>query len=394
MLTVVSIAIASALVPLSSTMLAVALPHIARDFDISRSQAGLLVTVYLVAMLAGQPISGRICDAVGARRTGIVALSGFAASCTVAMFAPGFAVLLAARVGQALFASALTPSVQSELRAITPPGQRGRVYGLFGAALGVGAASGPVVGGILIAVAGWHAIFAVNLPVVAVALVVFWRLPESERHANGGHAHGESVFNPTFRASYGSQTCTTLAQYALLLLVPILLDERGWGSIGVGLVLASLTLGMVTVSPVAGRIGDRAGYRRIILTGTALTVGSLAVAAVLGADIPAAALVAVLVAFGVGLGSVTPSLTTLAIESVPPDRSGLASGVLSTSRYAGSIVASVTLGVLLGDGVEGIGAMLWISLVATVAALGFGLLLPRHPVHRRAFAADPAPSAS
>ncbi|HEX9260288.1 MAG TPA: MFS transporter, partial [Acidimicrobiales bacterium] len=174
MLTVVSIAMASALVPLSSTMIAVALPHIARDFDISRGRAGLLVTVYLVAMLAGQPISGRICDAVGARRTGLAALSGFAVCCTVAVFAPTFAVLLGALIGQAMFASAFTPSVQSELRVITPPGQRGRVFGLFGAALGVGAAAGPVVGGILIAVAGWHGIFVVNLPVVAVAVAVFW----------------------------------------------------------------------------------------------------------------------------------------------------------------------------------------------------------------------------
>ncbi|HEX9258958.1 MAG TPA: MFS transporter, partial [Acidimicrobiales bacterium] len=153
------------------------------------------------------------------------------------------------------------------------------------------------------------------------------------------------------------------------------------GAVVVGGVVVAL--GMVTVSPVAGRIGDRTGYRRIILIGTTVTVGALSVAAVLGADLHAAVLVAVLVVFGLGLGSVTPSLTTLAIESVPLERSGLASGVLSTSRYVGSVIASVTLGLLLGEGTEGIGTMLWISFGAAVAALATALLLPRHPAHHR-----------
>ena len=75
--TIAGIALASALVPLNSTMIAVALPEIGSDFGISTRQASVLVTIYLVAMLVGQPLSGRVCDAFGARRVAIVATTGF-----------------------------------------------------------------------------------------------------------------------------------------------------------------------------------------------------------------------------------------------------------------------------------------------------------------------------
>jgi len=389
-LTVVSVATAAALVPLSSTMIAVALPHIARDFGISRSEAGILITVYLVAMLAGQPVAGRISDRFGARGTGLVALMGFGACCVVAMLAPTFPTLVAARAGQAAFASALTPSVQSVLRAITPPGQRGRVFGLFGSALAVGAAAGPVIGGLLIAAVGWHGIFAVNLPVVAVALVVFWRLdPMLTRVVERARARGRT-FNRTFTTAYGNQALTTLAQYTLLLVVPVVLDDRGWSSVAVGLMLSSLTIGVVAMSPIGGRLGDRRGYRPVILAGTAAAAGALLASALLGPDLPAAVLVLALGGFGVGLGLATPGITTIAIESVPAERSGLAAGVLSTSRYVGSITSSVALSVLLGEGTDGVASMLWIALVAVVLATAVAALLPARPMRRGLVREGPA----
>ena len=95
--TIIGIALASALVPLNSTMIAVALPTLAREFDIYRGHAAILVTVYLGAMLIGQPVAGRIADSIGARRLGIIAVSGFGVCSAAAMFAPTFAVLVTCR---------------------------------------------------------------------------------------------------------------------------------------------------------------------------------------------------------------------------------------------------------------------------------------------------------
>jgi MFS family permease len=111
--TIVGIALASALVPLNSTMIAVALPTLSKEFDIARGDAAVLVTIYLAAMLIGQPLSGRLADVIGARRLGIIAVSGFGLCSAAAMLAPTFGVLVAIRAGQAIFASGLSPSVQS-----------------------------------------------------------------------------------------------------------------------------------------------------------------------------------------------------------------------------------------------------------------------------------------
>jgi MFS family permease len=389
-LTITSIALAGSLVPLSSTMIAVALPRIADDFEISTGRAGILITVYLAAMLGGQPIAGRLSDALGARRTALGALAGFGLCCIAAMVSGTFAMLMVARTGQAVFASALAPSAQSMIRTIVPADQRGRAFGLFGAVMGVGAGTGPVVGGLVIAGLGWHGIFAVNLPVVALSMVVFWRLPDDRAAVRAERAGGtgrEPIANRTYSLSFGNQAFSTMGQYALLLIVPIILDARGWGTVQIGLVLASLTVGMIVMSPIGGRLGDRSGgpggRRLVIVVGTAVTVVSLTAFAFAGPGVAVAVLVPMLICYGVGLGAVTPNLTTLALESVPATRVGLAAGTLSMSRYVGSIAASIALGLLVGDGVEGVGSVVWIAAVVSVLALASAVALPRSSAGQR-----------
>src|SRR4051794_37301682 len=128
--TIAGIALASALVPLNSTMIAVALPDIAHDFGISKGHASVLVTLYLVAMLVGQPFAGRLCDVIGARRLALIATAGFGVCSAAAMGAGTFWVLVALRALQATFASGLVPSVQAMLRDIVPARERGRAFGV------------------------------------------------------------------------------------------------------------------------------------------------------------------------------------------------------------------------------------------------------------------------
>ena len=235
-ITIAGIALASALVPLNSTMIAVALPHIARDFDISKGRASVLITLYLVAMLVGQPLAGR------ARATSS-ALGGWppsprsgSGSSPRRPWSPGsFWLLVALRALQAAFASGLVPSVQAMLREVVPAAQRGRAFGVQGSVLGVGAGLGPVIGGLATAAFGWRAIFGVNLPVVLVVLYVLRRrvapstapvrAPEGVAPDDAGR-----LFNGVFSAAFSTQALSTLAQYALLLAVPIVLDSRGWSA--------------------------------------------------------------------------------------------------------------------------------------------------------------------
>jgi MFS family permease len=393
-LTIVGIALASALVPLNSTMIAVALPTLADEFDITKGHAAILITVYLVAMLVGQPTAGRIADHVGARRLALVAVAGFGVCSAAAMFAGTFAVLVAVRAGQAVFASALSPSVQALLRKVTDSDSRGRAFGLQGSVIGVGAGLGPALGGLLLAGFGWRALFAVNLPIVVVVLIVLSRsVPDTIDHLHTSPTAGPEatsdvelaeteppLANPTFVAAFSTQALTVLAQYALLLIAPMLLDDRGWSSGEVGFAVTALTLGMIVMSPLGGRLGDEWGRRRPVMLGLAAATLAVAASAVFGSDVASALLIATLLGFGLGYGIASPSILTAGIEAAPEHRVGLAAGLLSMSRYVGSIIASVLLTIVVTDDAEGVGTMLVLSTVALAISLVTASRLPRLPV--------------
>ena len=379
-LTVVGVAGAAALVPLNSTMIAVALPRIADDFDASAGRVSVLVTVYLVAMLLGQPLAGRISDAFGNRRTVEAALVGFALCSLAGAAAGSFAALVLARGGQAVFASALGPSVQSMLRSVSSSPERGRMFGILGSVQGAGAASGPVVGGALTQLYGWRAIFVANLPVVAAALAASARVRPAVASevapAATSTTEASPILNRVFVASFWTQALSTQAQYALLLLAPLVLDARGWGSGSVGLALSALTVGMIVAGPAGGRAGDRHGRRMPVLRGLAVAAAATTVAAAGGPGIDPALLMAALGAFGFGLGFATPSVTTAALESVREGRTGSAAGVLSASRYVGSIATSLAVSAFVAADAGGSRIVLGIATVSTVVAWAVARWLP------------------
>ncbi len=381
--TVLGIAAAAGLVPLNSTMIAVALPTIADDFDISTGTASVLVTVYLVAMLVGQPMAGRVADVVGNRRTVTCALVGLIVTSCAAAFAPSFAWLVVARLAQALCAAALGPSVQSLLRALTSPDEQGRTFGLMGSVLGVGAALGPVIGGVLTQAFGWQAIFLVNVPIASGALIAAVRTnppPAGANDARQVETTDERILNPVFNVCFSAQALSTLAQYALLLLTPIILDARGWPSGSIGLALSALTIGMIVMGPPGGRAGDERGRRAPSTAGLSLAAVAVAVLLVAGPSATPFILVAVLATFGVGLGLATPNLMSAALASVPMSRTGSAAGVLSMSRYVGSITTSLVISAVVTSDAGGTRTVLALSWVATVLAALVSTRLPPTPL--------------
>lgn len=377
--TVVGIAAAAGLVPLNSTMIAVALPVVAADFEISTGTASGLVTVYLVAMLIGQPLAGRVADLVGDRRAVTWALVGLIITSLAAVFAPTFLWLVVARLAQACCAAALGPSVQSLLRAVTAPEEQGRTFGLMGSVLGVGAALGPVIGGVLTGAFGWEAIFLVNVPIAAGALFAAGRTaprPVSGRGGGPADVTDERILNRVFVVCFSAQALSTLAQYALLLLTPVILDARGWQSPSIGLVLSALTVGMIVMGPPGGRAGDVRGRRSPTTAGLAMAAVAVAVLWAAGPSVAPLVLVAALAMFGVGLGVATPNLMSAALASVSMSRTGSAAGVLSMSRYVGSITTSLTISAVLTSDASGTRVVLALSFVATAVAVLVATRLP------------------
>ena len=391
--TVVGIALASALVPLNSTMVAVALPKLARSFDIGRGRAGLLITVYLVVMLVGQPIAGRVSDVLGSKSVALVSLCCFAACSIGAAVSPSFNWLVGWRGVQAVFAAALAPSVQSMLRSVTRPTQRSHAFGILGSVIGVGAASGPIVGGLLVGSFGWKAIFVANVPAAAVAFAVLATVkvddlaietaavrPSGVAESSVSHlpqAGRSELLRPSFLAAFASQALATFGQYSLLLVAPIVLDHRGWGSRETGLALSALTVGQIVAGPAGGRFGDRSGNRVAISRG--LSVGAFGAALLLpfGIAVQPAMLIAALGVFGIGLGFASPGITAAGLEAVPLQQTGVAAGILSASRYVGSIVASLLLATSVADDGTGGRVMYVATGVALFLAVGASRRLPR-----------------
>ncbi|HET7495190.1 MAG TPA: MFS transporter, partial [Candidatus Limnocylindrales bacterium] len=172
------IALGSVLVPLNSTMLAVALPSVMDDFEVDAATVASLVTLYLAAVVIALPASGALGDRFGHRRTFLIGVAAFGAASMLAATAPSFAVLASCRVLQALSGALVSTSSTALVRAEAPAGRRGAAFGAFDVLVSVAAAIGPFVGGLIVSAFGWRAMFLLAAPVAVAALAgVGWLAP-------------------------------------------------------------------------------------------------------------------------------------------------------------------------------------------------------------------------
>lgn len=361
---------AAALVPLNSTMIAVGLSDLAHELHVQRGTAATLVTAYLIAMALCQPFGGRLGDRLGNHRVVLLALTGFAVMSAAAGMAPTFTVLLVCRVAQAIFGSALIPNLQALVRAEVAEERLGRAFGTFGAGIGAGAAIGPIVGGILVDTVGWSGIFLVNTPIAFAALVLLARVPRVAHVPPGvlNATGARPLRRRSFVAACTTQGMSNVALYSVLLVIPVVLRDRGWGGAATGVVLSGLTVGMLVLNPVGGAMGDRLGRTRPVVLGMAvLVIGTAVLTAVLQG--PTALLVTGVLLMGVGIGLASASLQAAALSDIPRSLAGSAAGLLSTSRYVGSIVGSLAIASLVGEGASGADSVLALSTVAAAIAV-------------------------
>jgi len=171
------VASGSVLVPLNSTMLAVALPSIMDEFAVDAATVSSLVTLYLGAVTIALLASGSLGDRYGQRRVFLIGVIAFASSSLLAAVAPSFTLLTVARVLQALSGALISTTSLVLVRAIAPVERRGAAFGLFDMLVSTSAAIGPFIGGLLVGAFGWRSLFVIAVPValfaaVAVGLVV------------------------------------------------------------------------------------------------------------------------------------------------------------------------------------------------------------------------------
>ncbi|HEX5824440.1 MAG TPA: MFS transporter [Candidatus Limnocylindrales bacterium] len=192
--TMLGIASGAILVPLNSTMLAVALPSVMTTFAVEPSDVASLVTLYLGAVTVALPASGSIGDRFGHRRAFLVGVVAFAVASLVAALAPSFGVLAVSRVFQAASGALVSTSSVALIRATAPPDRRGAAFGLFDMLVSTSAAIGPLIGGLLVGAFDWRAMFLVAVPISLLAALAVGLRPAARP---GGSADPTGRPGPT-----------------------------------------------------------------------------------------------------------------------------------------------------------------------------------------------------
>jgi EmrB/QacA subfamily drug resistance transporter len=436
------IAAGSVLVPINSTMLAVALPSVMDTFGVDAATVASLVTVYLGAVAVALPASGSLGDRFGHRRIFLVGVLAFGLASLLAASAPSFAILAASRVLQAISGALVSTSAIALVRAEAPPDRRGAAFGLFDMLVSTSAALGPLIGGLIVGGFGWRAMFFVAAPVAlvaaaAVGVVAPPRAPTVDEAATAARPRpidlpGLGLLAATlvallvalrgadagvvgtiaalavvpllaaflvlelrtphpavdprlfaskpFAAAIVGVFGATVVLHGCFLLVPLLVERLQHGSPQTtGLVLLGISALGAIAAPYGGRISDRIGRRAPAVAGMAATAAALAV---LWQVAPAASmlvLAAALSIVGFGMGLSGSPRQAAALETIAPDRVGMAAGTYYTGRYLGGVVGASLAGAVLGGAVTGAGVSLGFGLLAAVAAIvvAASLGLPR-----------------
>ncbi|MEA2365630.1 MAG: hypothetical protein QOI32_1142, partial [Thermoleophilaceae bacterium] len=164
------------MVTVDSTVVNVALPAIADDLGGGLAGQQWTANAYLLTLSSLILIGGSLGDLYGARRVFEVGVVGFGVTSVFCAVAPTIELLVVSRALQGVCGALLTPAALAVIAATFPPDERGRAIGAWTAWSGIGTVLGPLIGGQLVDSASWRWIFAINVPIVLVTLLLVRRV--------------------------------------------------------------------------------------------------------------------------------------------------------------------------------------------------------------------------
>lgn len=367
------LAILAGAFPSLDTAVNIAFPAIDEQFDLAVTDLQWIVISYLLTygvLLVG---AGRLGDAVGHRRLvmaggalSAVGLGGCAVASTFGLFLVG-------RVMQGIGTALVLAGAPALLTtSASDQGQRGRAVSWFQAAAMAGFAIGPVVGGPLVAAAGWRAVFWFRIP-IALGMVGLALSGPSRRRDEPRRSLRQVLLGQRSLARVNLLTIVANAAiFPVWLLVPTLLvDELGLAVILGGLVLAASPVSAVLGSLWAGDQVDRVAAKRLVRLGLALQAVGLAATGIAGEQGSVVGLVLSLVFVGAGFGIFSVPNMHQVMSSLGSADQGVAGGLSLMMRTIG-VVAGVVAASALFDPIErddGFGpALRWVFLAAAFLA--------------------------
>lgn len=388
----------------------VALPDMRRELDATVSGLQWTVDAYTLVLASFLMVAGSAADRFGRRRVFRIGLATFGLGSLLCGLAPGIGWLVAARAIQAVGGTMLNPVAMAIVATTFPdPAERARAIGVFGSMSGLALALGPILGGALVDGLGWRAVFWINVPIVAAALVLTTLFVPESRAARARRFDpvgqvlvvlvlGSLVYaiiesttlgwtSPVILGllavaalgtagllAYETRRADPLLELRLFRSVPFssailmallslcgfaaflfvttlyLQNVRGMSALTAGLCLLPVGVLVLVLSPLTGRVVGKQGPRTpLVVAGTALALGG-GVSVLLGADTPLPVVLAVYLLFGVFLGTVNPPITNTAVSGMPRSMAGLAASVASSGRQTGTTLGVAIAGTIVGSG--------------------------------------------
>jgi MFS family permease len=407
-----TIVLGTLLNPLNSSMIAVALVTLRDEFEVTLATASWLVSAFYLAGAVGQAMMGRIADLFGPRRVFCAGWVVVAVTGVLAPLSPSFGWLVAARTVQGLGTSAAFPAGLAMIRRGTgdptgPPPTA--ALGALAVAGSTSAAFGPVLGGVLVALAGWQAIFVVNVVLAAVGLPLALRFLPRDPPPHGGLAQlartvdwaGIVLFtgvlvgllgfllsladgppwpllalvavsgvglvarerrahtpivdvavagNPRIAVVFAQYAAVNVAFYAAFFALPQWLEEvRDLPPEQTGLMMLPFAGLSILITPLAARLIRRRGYRLSLGIGAMTLTVAFSGLTLIGDSSPLWVVVLLTAALGFPSAFNNLGLQAALYERTPPEHTGAAGGLYQTFRFVGAILATALIGAFLGE---------------------------------------------
>ena len=384
----------------------VAVPALTRHFGLGQDQVQWTMTGFMAAMTVAMLPTAWLLDRIGLRTVFLLALAVLTAASVAGFFAPGFTLVVAARVLQGMAAGVLQPLGVLALMRLFPAETRGRAAGILTVSIAFTPAVAPALAGLLLDRFGWQAIFLLGVPFGIVAsAAALWLLPAPRQivrrrfdwaglgwltvatlaliegvaslHHSGlrspwtwGQAvlalvatvlfvrHAARIAEPLIHLGlFGERTFAmgTLVSfsygfglYASTYLVPVFLQNAlsfGAGSAGMALMPAGIAL--ILTLPVAGRLADRFAPKWVTLAGLAAFGLSFVLFGLEAGHIGYTGIIVATVVGRIGLGLILPALNLATLHHLEPHQLGQSSVVISYARQLGGVMGVAIVAVFV-----------------------------------------------
>ena len=396
------------MIGVDDTIVSIALPTIAGGFHASVSGLQWIADGYTMVLASLLIFGGATADRFGRRKVFRIGLAVFTVGSALCSVAPSLGWLITFRVLQAVGGSMLNPVAVSIISSVyTTPRARARAISVWVGMFGLGMATGPELGGILVGMVGWRAIFWVNIPVGLCAIVLTTLVVPESRAAQprrpdpvgqflvivmlaslfyaiieGAYTNwratairglfiGAAVLlplliiwelrrreplidlrcfrSPSLTAAVVTAICAFADMGGFLFLTSIYLqDVRGCSVLDAGLYMLPTAAAMALCPSAAAWVTAKTGSARLpLLLGAVALMVSTNEMSRLSASSSTVRLFLTFGLFGIGMGLVNSQISVAAVVGMPPGQAGLASGIASASRQLGQALGVAVVGSLL-----------------------------------------------